>query len=155
MIERNELMLSRVLIAGAIVAHLASSGLSAISGEGMRSGVQNAAPADRPLYIGMSWPGAVPNGQAVSVAIPDAARCPYGLVGTAAVAGNPARGAVTVNQVSGGITARRGAIIFGSTAIGTPSGMEMWLSHNDAVQFVFPADSDLSDVAITLKCERG
>ncbi len=150
MIERNELMISRVLIAGALVAHLAS----AISGEGMPSGVQNEAPAARSLYIGMSWPGAVPNGQAVSVAIPDAARCPYGLAGAAAAAGKPAHGTVAVNQVSGGVAARRGSILFGATTIGTPSGSGMWLNHNDAVQFVFPVDSDLSDVAITLKCER-
>ncbi len=154
MIERNELLITRVLVAGAIVGHLASSGMTALSGESLPSG-QNEARAARPsLYIGMSWPGVVPAGQAVSVAIPDAARCPYGLAGAAAVAGKPGHGVVTVNQVSGGVAARRGAVIFGATAIGMPSGMGMWLNHNDVVQFVFPADADLSDVAITLKCER-
>lgn len=151
----NELTISRMLVAGAIVAHLASSGLATFSGESLPPpGYNETQAAGRPLYIGMSWSGMVPYGQAVPVAIPDAARCPYGLVGTAAVAGKPAQGVVTINQVSGGVTTRRGAIIFGATAIGTPSGMGMWLSHNDVVQFVFPADSGLSDVAITLKCER-
>ncbi len=153
MTERNELTVSRVLVVGALVGHLASSGMAALSGESLPSGNRAETPA-RPLYIGMSWPGVVPNGQAVLVAIPDAARCPYGLAGTAAVAGKPAHGVVAINQVSGGVTARRGAVVFGATTIGMPSGMGMWLGHNDAVQFVFPADADMSDVAITLKCER-